>query len=55
MMSISHQPAYFITLFWLKALKNDPKLVVLAGAQAQKAVDYITGREFEATLEAKAA
>ena len=40
---------------WLKALKNDPKLVVLAGAQAQKAVDHITGREFEATLEAKAA
>jgi antirestriction protein ArdC len=40
---------------WLKALKNDPKLVVLAGAQAQKAVDHITGREFEGTLEAKAA
>jgi antirestriction protein ArdC len=40
---------------WLKALKDDPKLVVLAGAQAQKAVDHITGREFEATLEAKAA
>ena len=40
---------------WLKALKNDPKLVVLAGAQAQRAVDHITGREFEATLEAKAA
>ncbi len=40
---------------WLKALKNDPKLVVLAGAQAQRAVDHITGREFEATLEARAA
>jgi antirestriction protein ArdC len=40
---------------WLKALKDDPKLVVLAGAQAQKAVDHITGREFEGTLEAKAA
>jgi antirestriction protein ArdC len=40
---------------WLKALKDDPKLVVLAAAQAQKAVDHITGREFEATLEAKAA
>jgi len=40
---------------WLKALKNDPKLVVLAGAQAQKAVDQITGRVDEATLEAKAA
>jgi antirestriction protein ArdC len=40
---------------WLQALKDDPKLVVLAGAQAQKAVDHITGREFEGTLEAKAA
>jgi antirestriction protein ArdC len=40
---------------WLKALKNDPKLVVLAAAQAQKAVDHITDREFEGTLEAKAA
>lgn len=40
---------------WLKALKADPKLVVLAGAQAQRAVDHITGREFEGTLEAKAA
>ena len=40
---------------WLKALKADPKLVVLAGAQAQKAVDHITGRVFEETLEAKAA
>jgi antirestriction protein ArdC len=40
---------------WLKALKADPKLVVLAAAQAQKAVDHITSREFEGTLEAKAA
>ncbi len=40
---------------WTRALKNDPKLVVLAAAQAQKAVDHITGREFEGTLEAKAA
>ena len=40
---------------WLKALKDDPKLVVLAGAQAQKAADHITGRAFEGTLEAKAA
>ena len=45
--------AYFAS--WLKALKNDPKLVVLAGAQAQRAVDHITGREFQGTLEAKAA
>ncbi len=40
---------------WLKALKNDPKLVVLAGAQAQKAVDHVLGRAFEVELEAKAA
>ena len=40
---------------WLKALKNDPKLVVLAGAQAQRAVDHITDRTFEGALEAKAA
>jgi antirestriction protein ArdC len=40
---------------WLKALKNDPKLVVLAAAQAQKAVDHITDRTFEGTVEAKAA
>ena len=40
---------------WLKALRNDKKLVVLAAAQAQKAVDHITGRAFEGTLEAKAA
>ena len=40
---------------WLKALKADSKLVVRAGAQAQKAVDNITGRAFEAELEAKAA
>ena len=32
---------------WLNALRNDSKLVVLAGAQAQKAVDLITGREFQ--------
>jgi antirestriction protein ArdC len=32
---------------WLKALKNDSKLVVLAAAQAQKAVEHIRGRPFE--------
>lgn len=31
---------------WLKALKNDKKLVVTAAGQAQKAVDYISGKEF---------
>lgn len=28
---------------WLQALKDDPKLVVIAAAQAQKAADYIRG------------
>jgi antirestriction protein ArdC len=32
---------------WLKALKNDRKLVVVAAAQAQKAADYILNRTFE--------
>ena len=40
---------------WLKALRNDSKLVVLAGAQAQKAVVHVRGRAFEGALEAKAA
>ncbi len=52
--SLTNNSASYIQS-WLKALKNDPKLVVLAAAQAQKAVDHITGREFEGTLEAKAA
>lgn len=33
---------------WLKALKDDKTLLVKAGAQAQKAVDYILGTTFEA-------
>ena len=32
---------------WLKALKNDRKLVVTAAAQAQKATDFILNRTFE--------
>ena len=32
---------------WLSRLKNDRKLVVLAAAQAQKAVDHILGRCFD--------
>lgn len=32
---------------WIKALKNDPKLLVQASAQAQKAADYILGVTFE--------
>jgi antirestriction protein ArdC len=26
---------------WLKALRNDPRMLVLAAAQAQKAADYL--------------
>ena len=33
---------------WLKALRNDKKLVVIAAAQAQKAADYILGVNQEA-------
>ena len=32
---------------WLRALRNDKKLVVFAGAQAQKAVDHILDRSSE--------
>jgi antirestriction protein ArdC len=32
---------------WLKALKNDSKLIVQAAAQAQKAADYILGTKIE--------
>jgi antirestriction protein ArdC len=32
---------------WLKALRNDKKLVIFAGAQAQKAVDHILDRSSE--------
>jgi antirestriction protein ArdC len=30
---------------WLKALKDDKKLVIMAAAQAQKAADYILNKE----------
>jgi len=40
---------------WIKALKNDPSLVVRAGAQAQKAVDHVLDRSFEQDHQAKAA
>ncbi len=32
---------------WLRELRNDPKLMVMAAAGAQKAADYILGRSFE--------
>ena len=31
---------------WLKALKDDKRLVVKAASQAQKAVDYILDKKF---------
>jgi len=31
---------------WLKALKNNPKMLVLAAARAQKASDYILNRSY---------
>ena len=30
---------------WLTKLKNDTRLVIFAAAQAQKAADYILGKE----------
>ena len=36
---------------WLKALKDDPKAVVIAAAQAQKAADMILGRKFGVEVE----
>ena len=32
---------------WLGRLRNDPKLVVMAAAKAQKASDFILGTTFE--------
>lgn len=40
------QSAAYITS-WLKALKDDKKLVIIAAAQAQKASDYILGIKHE--------
>ena len=40
---------------WLKALRDNKKLVVLAAAQAHRAADHILDRSFEEALEAKAA
>jgi len=43
--TIDNSAAYIAS--WLKALKNDKKLVVSAAGKAQKAVDYILGVEWE--------
>ena len=32
---------------WLKVLKADPKAVVIAAAQAQRAADFIRGVQYE--------
>ena len=40
---------------WVKALRDNKKLVVFAAAKAQKAADHILARSFEAELEARAA
>jgi len=39
---------------WLKAIRDDPRAVVIAAAQAQKAADWILGRKFEDKGEAVA-
>jgi antirestriction protein ArdC len=39
---ISNQTAYVAG--WLKKLRDDRKLLILAAAQAQRAADYILGR-----------
>ena len=44
--SLTNNSAAYVAS-WLKALKNDTKLVVFAGAQAQKAVDHILDRSSE--------
>jgi antirestriction protein ArdC len=40
--TIDNSAAYIKS--WLKKLKDDPKMVVLAAAQAQKAADYILNK-----------
>ena len=42
--TIDNSAAYIQS--WLKKLANDPKMVVLAAAQAQKAADYILNKSF---------
>jgi len=36
---------------WIRAFQNDPKVLVLAAAQAQRAVDYIMMRDSEPVTE----
>jgi antirestriction protein ArdC len=46
--TIDNSAAYLAS--WLNRLKSDPKLVVQAAAQAQKAADFILGKNDEITL-----
>lgn len=43
MQTLDNSAAYIKS--WLKKLKDDPKMVVLAAAQAQKAADYILNKQ----------
>jgi antirestriction protein ArdC len=43
--TIDNSAAYIAA--WLKRLKDDRKLVIIAAAQAQKATDFILGRSFD--------
>ena len=36
---------------WVKTLKEDPRMILVAGAQAQKAADFILNRKFETESE----
>lgn len=44
--TLENSAAYIAS--WLKALRNDPKAVVIAAAQAQRAADYIRGISYTA-------
>lgn len=45
--TLENSAAYIAS--WLKALRNDPKAVVIAAAQAQRAADYIRGISYGAS------
>jgi len=32
---------------WIKVLKGEPRMAVIAAAQAQKSTDYILGKKYE--------
>ena len=45
MQTLDNSAAYIQS--WLRNLENDPKMVILAAAQAQKAADYILNRNMQ--------